>query len=231
MAGRRKLAKTFVVAHGAWVGAWAWMRVSERLASKGHRVFVPTLSGLGERSHLARWPVNLTTHVNDVVNEIRWKDLEDVVLVGHSYGGFVITGVAERLVDRIRTLAYVEAFIPKDGQSFSDLATDWEVEESLVPSPPTQTGDYIREADRHWVDSKATAQPTATFTEKIHVTGAYRSVKKKLFVRATSSTAPFDELTTELRSDGSFRVRELACGHDIPVDMPDELASILDAEG
>lgn len=193
-------------------------------------MFVPTLSGLGERSHLARLPVNLTTHVNDIVNEIRWKDLGDIVLAGHSYGGFVITGVAERLVDRIRTLAYIEAFIPRDGQAFGDLSTEWDLGETLVPSPPSNPGDYLREADRLWVDSKATAQPTATFTEKLHVTGEYLRVPKKFFVRATRSPAPFDTMTAALRSDPNFRVHDLACGHDVPVDMPEELADLLDAE-
>jgi pimeloyl-ACP methyl ester carboxylesterase len=85
---------TFVLVHGAWAGGWAWMRVMDRLVSKGHRVFAPTLSGLGERSHLAGSAINLTTHINDVVNEILWKDLDDLVLVGHSYGGAVITNGA-----------------------------------------------------------------------------------------------------------------------------------------
>ena len=207
------------------------MRVVDRLAAKGHRVFVPTLSGLGERSHLARLPVNFTTHVNDVVNEIRWKDLGDIVLAGHSYGGFVITGVAERLADRIRTLAYIEAFIPRDGQAFGDLSSEWDLGQTLIPSPLSNPGDYLREADRLWVDSKATAQPTATFTEKLNVTGAYLRVQNKLFVRATRSPAPFDAVAGALRSDPSFRVHELDCGHDVPVDMPDELADLLAAEG
>jgi pimeloyl-ACP methyl ester carboxylesterase len=164
------------------------------------------------------------------VNEIRWKDLDDVVLAGHSYGGFVITGVAERIGDRIRTLAYVEAFIPKDGQAFVDLGGSWDLDERLIPSPISTRGDYLREADRRWVDSKATAQPTATFTEKLQVTGAYLRIPKKVFVRATGSAAPLDDATKAFRSDPSWRVHELGCGHDIPVDMPDELAQILDSE-
>src|SRR5690606_2556298 len=107
--GGMKMA-TFVVAHGAWAGSWAWMRVADRLHARGHRVFVPTLSGLGERSHLAGSSINLTTHIGDVVNEIRWKDLDGVVLVGHSYGGFVITGVAEEIAGRIASIVYVDAF-------------------------------------------------------------------------------------------------------------------------
>src|SRR6202046_1872488 len=88
---------TFVLVHGAWHGGWCWRRVSDRLAAKGHYVIAPTLSGVGERSHLSPDEINLTTQINDVVGEIKWKDLDHLVLVGHSYGGMVITGVAEQL--------------------------------------------------------------------------------------------------------------------------------------
>ena len=97
---------TFVLVHGAWAGGWACTRVADLLVARGHRVHAPALSGLGERSHLVDRDIDLTTHVNDVVNEIRWKDLENVVLVGHSYGGFVITGVAEQILERIRQKAH-----------------------------------------------------------------------------------------------------------------------------
>lgn len=90
-----------MIVHGAWTGSWSWQRVIDRLAAKGHRVFAPALSGLGERSHLARSGINLTTHIDDIANEIRWKDLDQLLLVGHSYGGFVISGVAEQLLERV----------------------------------------------------------------------------------------------------------------------------------
>src|SRR6202046_5711451 len=89
--------RTFVLVHGAWHGGWCWRRVADRLTAKGHYVVAPTLSGVGERSHLPPNEINLTTQINDVVGEIKWKDLDHLVLVGHSYGGMVITGVAEQL--------------------------------------------------------------------------------------------------------------------------------------
>ena len=95
--GRSSNPTTFVLVHGAWAGAWALARLVDRLIAKGHRVYAPTLSGLGERSHLAGYDVNLSTHVNDIVNEITWKDLDHVVLVGFSYGGLVVTGAAEKM--------------------------------------------------------------------------------------------------------------------------------------
>lgn len=220
---------TFVVAHGAWAGSWAWMRVAERLVSKGHHAFVPTLSGLGERSHLAGSAINLTTHVDDVVNEIRWKNLDRVVLVGHSYGGFVITGVAEKIAERIASIVYVDAFIPSDGQAFADFAPEWNLPpDALIPAPPAVVGDYRNDADRIWVNEKATPQPAGTFTERARVTGVYKTVPKKTFVQATGWDSPFKEAVAEFRADAGWRVHEVACGHDIAIEEPDELTRILE---
>jgi pimeloyl-ACP methyl ester carboxylesterase len=220
---------TFVIVHGAWAGSWAWMRVADRLNAKGHRVFAPTLSGLGERSHLKASAVDLTTHVNDVINEIRWKDLHDVVLVGHSYGGFVITGAVEEIRERVASIIYVDAFIPDDGQAFADFSSEWNLPpDALIPAPPAVMGDYLDDADRIWVNEKATPQPAGTFTGRVRVTGAYRSVPKKAFVQATGWDSPFKDTVAEFRTDPSWRVYEVACGHDIAIDKPDELTEILE---
>src|SRR5262245_14863398 len=114
---------TFVLVHGAWHGGWCWQRVSPLLRARGHEVFAPTLTGLGERSHLLTREIGLETHVADVVNAIRWEDLTDVVLCGHSYGGMVISGAADRMADRVRSLVYLDAFVPADGQSIFDFMT------------------------------------------------------------------------------------------------------------
>src|SRR3984957_20745503 len=108
---------TFVLVHGAWHGSWCWKRVRQALQAAGHNVFTPTLTGVADRSHLLSPDVNLDTHIDDVVNLIRWEELSDVVLCGHSYGGMVITGVADALSDRIRSLVYLDAFVPKDGEA------------------------------------------------------------------------------------------------------------------
>ncbi|MGH8308860.1 MAG: alpha/beta fold hydrolase [Steroidobacteraceae bacterium] len=220
---------TFVLVHGAWAGAWSWVRVVDLLTARGHRVFAPALSGLGERSHLAGCNVNLTTHVNDIVNEIKWEDLDQIVLVGHSYGGLVITRVAEQVRERIASIVYLAAFIPANGQAFVDFAPGWNVTGEMVAPPPTAEGDYLREGDRAWVDGKATPQPTATLTEKLRVTGAYQRVPRKTFIRATGWAGPFDAAVATARSDPSWTVYEIACGHDVAIDKPDELAAILEA--
>lgn len=220
---------TFVVAHGAWAGSWAWMRVADRLHARGHCVFVPTLSGLGERSHLPASSINLTTHIGDVVNEIRWKDLDGVVLVGHSYGGFVITGVAEEIAGRIASIVYVDAFIPGNGQAFADFSPEWNLPpDALIPAPPAVVGDYRDEADLLWVNEKATPQPAGTFTERARVTGAYKTIPSKTFVQATGWDSPFKEAVEAFRADAGWRVHEVACGHDIAIEEPDELTGILE---
>lgn len=112
---------TIVIVHGAWGGSWAFRRVDELLTKKGFKVYRPQLTGEGERVHLARPDIGLDTHIQDVVNTILYEDLHDIVLVGHSYGGMVITGVADRVPDRIRRLVYLDAFVPRDGESMMEL--------------------------------------------------------------------------------------------------------------
>lgn len=218
---------TFVIVHGAWSGAWSWVRVTDRLRAKGHRVHVPTLSGLGERSHLAGLDITLTTHIDDIVNEIEFNDLSDVVLVAHSYGGIVGTGVVERVKERIASIVYVDAFVPEDGQGFDDFVEGWELPEGLVPAPPTSPGDYFSEADRAWVDAKATPQPNATLTQKLKVTGAYLKVPKKAYVVATGWNG-FAGIADRFRGDPAWTVHELKCGHDVAIDMPEELVGVLE---
>ncbi len=110
---------TYVIVHGAWGGGWAFRQVDSLLTADGHKVFRPTLTGQGEKVHLATPDTNLTTHITDIVNVILWEDLHDVVLVGHSYGGMVITGVADRVPDRIKHIIYLDAALPVDGESFN----------------------------------------------------------------------------------------------------------------
>jgi pimeloyl-ACP methyl ester carboxylesterase len=113
---------TYVIVHGAWGGGWAWREVDNLLSADGHKVYRPTLTGLGERVHLASPEIGLDTHIQDIVNVILYEELRDVVLVGHSYGGMVVGGVADRLPERIRRLVYLDAFVPQDGRSFNDIA-------------------------------------------------------------------------------------------------------------
>ena len=216
---------TFVLVHGAWHGGWCWQRVADRLIAQKHRVFAPTLSGVCERSHLSSPAINLSTHISDIVNEIRWKDLDRVVLVGHSYGGMVITGVAEQIASRIASIVYLDAFIPADGQS---LATMSGVPDSEFFPPITAEQFAVNAADRAWVDSKMTPQSMACFTERLSVSGAYQRIAKKTYIRAGGFPMPTFEAALETaRKDPSWTTYSVDCGHDVMIDKPDELTRIL----
>lgn len=216
---------TFVVVHGAWSGAWGWDPVADALRKHGHRVHVPTLSGLGERSHLAQFPITLTTHIDDVVNEMVWHDLRDVVLVAHSYGGFVATGVIERASERIASVVYLDAFIPADGQAFEDIMGATPTG-SVVPVPDIGDNEYETEAERRRVAALSTPQPTGTFTERLKVSGAYLAVPRKTYIVATGWDG-FGSVADQFRTDPAWTVLEVACGHDVPLLMPRELTAML----
>ena len=220
-----------VLVHGAWHGGWCWRRVADRLSAKGRYIAAPTLSGVGERSHLAGSGITLSTHIDDVVNEIKWKDLDHVVLVGHSYGGLVITGVAERIRERIAAIVYLDAFIPEDGQSMAVLRnnTAAPLTGPMTPAPPAAAF-KVNANDVAWVNSKLTAHPTKCFTEAVRVSGAYQTIPRKLYIRAPAFAQPaFDAAYARCRVDRQWKTLEMTCGHDIMLDQPAELAAILQA--
>jgi pimeloyl-ACP methyl ester carboxylesterase len=226
----------FVLVHGAWHGGWCWQRVADRLRGAGHVVFTPTLTGLGERSHLLQAGIDLKTHIADVVNVMKWERLTDVVLCGHSYGGMVISGVAEQMAPAIRSIVFLDAFVPRDGDSPQNL-TGPAVQEAIraalqrgdIGIPPRSAEAFgVNAADRGWVDSLCVPQPIATFTGKIALTGARDRITRKSYIRAASYANPgFDRALAAARSDPSWRTYEVACGHDVMVDAPDRLTEIL----
>jgi pimeloyl-ACP methyl ester carboxylesterase len=219
---------TLVLVHGAWHGGWCWRRVSDRLTEKGHYVVAPTLSGLCERSHLASDAIDLSTHIDDVAGEIKWKDLNGIVLVGHSYGGMVITGVAEKLRDRISAIVYLDAFQPDDGQSLYDtLHTPTPTVKMVQPHPAAYF--HVNERDQPWVNSKLTPQPVRTFSEEVKVTGAYQSVPEKVYIRAPLFQNPaFDRALQRCRADRTWKTEVVTCGHDVMIDQPEVLTAILE---
>jgi pimeloyl-ACP methyl ester carboxylesterase len=217
----------FVLVHGAWHGGWCWRRVVDRLAAHGHRVYAPSLTGLADRSHLLNEAVNLSTHITDVANLIRWEDLADVVLVGHSYGGLVVTGVADKVSERIASLVYLDAYVPESGQSMQDLRPR-ELPASLAVAPTPAETFRVNERDRAWVDRLCTPHPVACITEQLQLTGAYRAVRRKTYIRAADYANPVFQATYErLNSDPGWVAHQLPCGHDVMVDMPDALAELL----
>ena len=171
---------TFVVAHGAWSSGWAWKKMRPLLRAAGHEIFTPSYTGLGERIHLSSPDITLETHIQDVANVLFYEDLADVVLIGHSYGGMVATGVADRVSERIRKVIYLDAFVPRDGQALRDLAPgsrvsqmaaetadNWLVESN--PSPPDTDP-----TDLAWITPRRHPQPRRTLEQPVQLMGRDR---------------------------------------------------------
>jgi pimeloyl-ACP methyl ester carboxylesterase len=226
----------FVLVPGAWHGSWCWKRVRKLLQAQGHDVFTPALTGVGERSHLLSPAVNLETHVEDVVNLIRWEELSDVVLCGHSYGGCVIGGAADRVPDRIAALVYLDAFVLADGESLHSRLPDPMRNAQLeaarekgdgwkVPPIPAEVF-KVNAKDAGWVNRQCTQQ-LATFTQPLRLTGGIERVRKVTYVLATGFEAtPFPPFYERAKAKG-WKTLTVDCGHDVMLDMPEELARIL----
>jgi pimeloyl-ACP methyl ester carboxylesterase len=229
---------TFVLVHGAWSGGWCYARVAQLLRSRGHAVFTPTLTGQGERAHLFSGAVNLSTHIEDVLGVFRFERLDDVVLAGHSYGGMVITGVADRIADKVKALAYLDAFVPEDGQSLFDINIPANTQRFIqgagtlgglaVPAPPA-TYFGVNAADAPTVDALATPFPLGCFTEKLKLSGAYASVQKHLYVHGTvlPRESPFKPFYERALAAG-WSAQALACGHHLMLDEPEKTAELLE---
>ena len=229
-------AQTFLLVHGAWHGGWCWRRVADLLQAKGHKVFAPTMTGLGERSHLMRAGIDLSTHVTDIVNVMKWEGLSGVVLCGHSYGGMVVSGVAEQMADKIASIVFLDAFVPENGDAMADLTSQvvrdalkaaTEKREISMPARPAAAF-LVNEKDQAWVDRLCGPQPIGTMTEKITLAGARERIAKKGYIRAGAYPNPgFDKALARVKSDRSWRTYDVPCGHDVMVDMPERLAEIV----
>jgi pimeloyl-ACP methyl ester carboxylesterase len=229
--------KTFVLVHGAWHGGWCWRRVADLLEAKGHKVFTPTLTGLGESSHLLSKDITLDTHIADIVNLFEWQDIRDACLVPHSYGGWPCSGALEEIGDRVSSIVWLDAFKPENGQRGADFASDFSrqaFEESVAAGepgrkPPSAKTFLVNEKDQPWVDSKLTRQPNGVATQPIRLTGARERTAKKTYIRATRyPQAAFDKALADCNADRTWRTYTTAdAGHDIMIDAPEWLADIL----
>ncbi len=224
---------TYVLVHGAWRGGWIWKRVRRELQAHGHEVFTPTLTGVGERSHLLTPQVNLETHIADVINLIRWEELTGVVLCGHSYGGCVVTGVADRIPEKVRALVYVDAFVPENGQSLHDALSPEARNEQIEaarkfgdgwktpPIPPEVFN--VNARDRDWLERKSAMQPLACFQQPLRLTGAINRIEHVTYILATGwSPSPFPQLYDKAKAKG-WKTLAMPCGHDVMLDKPEEL--------
>lgn len=222
---------TFVLVHGAWHGSWCWKRVRALLQRQGHEVFTPTLTGIGERSHLLSPSVNLETHIQDVQNLLRWEELHDVVLCGHSYGGMVVSGAVDREAERIRSLVFLDAFVPESGQCLADfapIAADQLVDGWKCP-PITAETFGVNLTDRAWVDSQCTLQSVACFTQPVVLAHGLAQITRIAYIYASGwagDESPFFAFYEKARSR-SWATTRIDCGHDVMIDRPEELTRLL----
>jgi pimeloyl-ACP methyl ester carboxylesterase len=194
--------KTFVLIHGAYHGGWCWRRVADLLEERNHKVFAPSLTGCGDRSHLISSSIVLDTHIADVVNIFKWEDLKDVCLCVHSYGGWPGTGALEEIGDRVSSIVWLDAFIPENGQRGVDYVSEFSrkaLEAAVAKgepgrSPPKSAQFGVNPKDQAWVDSKLSWQPNGVALQPIKLTGAIQRVAKKIFIRAPGYKQPaFDK--------------------------------------
>ncbi|HZR11775.1 MAG TPA: alpha/beta hydrolase [Acidimicrobiia bacterium] len=231
---------TYVLVHGGGHGGWCYGKVAPLLRAAGHDVHAPTLTGLGERAHLLGPAVDLDMHVRDVVAVLHYEDLRDVILVGHSYGGMVITGVADRAADRVGRLVYLDAANPRNGQSLVDVAgpvieavrpmgevVDG-VELVLLPAPGAgRFYGVTDDADVAWMDDRLTGHPWRCFEQELELANedALQAIPQ-YHVVCTSTLATRDrDLMDKARADG--RLWEIDTGHDLMITEPRAVADAL----
>jgi pimeloyl-ACP methyl ester carboxylesterase len=236
---------TLVLVHGAWHGGWCWRHLAPLLRAAGHEVHHPTLTGLGERSHL-RTPletgVGLDTHIQDVANVLEYEDLREVVLVGHSYAGMVITGVADRAAERIRHLVYLDAFVPAEKQSLFDISRPESREifreqarqhGGLIPSPPPQLFGVTDLPAVDWVAARLGPQPVRTFEQPLTLRSdpAAAALPRTYLYCTRGPLVPiFEPFAARVRTDPGWSYRELTTGHDAMITAPHALTAALSTE-
>lgn len=238
---------TYLLVHPAWHGAWCWKKVVPHLRPHGHDVFTPTLTGLGERAHLMHPLVGLETHMRDLLNVLTYEDLREVILVGHSNGGTLITAVAERAPERLAHLVYLDAFVPADGQATVDLIpppqrAEWEARVQtegygwLLPSlRPGPWEEYVRdawqvtdEADRRWMVERLGPTPYKVFTDPVRRANPEAAALPRTYIRCLGTAGPvFARFAEVARSAPGWRYREMTTAHEPFVTAPDELAALL----
>jgi len=235
--------KTFVLAHGGWHGGWCWKRVADRLRSKGHTVYTPSFTGLGDRAHLLSKDITIDTFVEDLVQVIESEELTNIVLVGHSFGGVPISGVADRLPDRIAHLVYLDSIVVEGGKSVFSYLPQAEVEARIkaaekatnglavpVPEPLPQTWGLGKEGDPDydWVRRRLSPHPLRTFTTPLTLRAPVGNGLPRTYVHSTQPSYPFSDASRQLvRSWSGWRWVDLAAPHDSIITHPDDVVAVL----
>ena len=230
---------TYVLVHGAFHGGWCWRRVADRLVAAGHRVYAPTLTGLGERAHLLAASVDLETHIRDVTGVLESEELTDVVLVGHSYGGIPIAGAADRMRERIGRLVFLDAVVLADGETWSSIHPPEVVARFIdgararhgglaIPVPDAATFGITDEQDRQWVARRLTPHPLGTYRQPLRLRRPVGEEIDKTYIACSANPlASLSATRAALRRARGWTVSELAAGHDAMITAPAELTRLL----
>jgi pimeloyl-ACP methyl ester carboxylesterase len=229
------VAKTFLVCHGAWSAGWAWKKMHPPMQAAGHRLVTPTYTGLGERAHLATPSVDLETHIEDILNVIKYEDISDIVLVGHSYGGMVATGVADRARDRIKQLIYLDAFVPDDGQSLLDLnqvARQPMLERAAAGDgwriPPNPTPSDTSPADVTWLTERRVDMPIKCFETPLMLRhGELKLPRSYIYATRITPADTFAPFARRAKSAPGWRYFEIDASHSPNVTAPEALMTLL----
>jgi pimeloyl-ACP methyl ester carboxylesterase len=226
----------FLLVPGAWLGGWCWKYVAADLRAAGHTVIPATLTGLGERAHLLHREIDLDTHISDIVGLFEYRDLHAVILVGHSYGGTVITGVAERIPNRIRRLVYLDASVPRSGESNDDVigptmaarlraSAMCEGEGWKVPPAPYVIERLSEHPLREWVAVRLKPHPLRPFAEAVRLSSPEAAALPRAFIQTTQSDL-YRGLIARARQEGWY-CQEIGGGHYAMITEPKAVAAAL----
>ncbi len=233
--------RTYVLVHGAWHGGWCWRKVADRLRDQGHRVFTPTFTGLGERRHLIGHPdISLDLFIRDVINVIEAEELKDVCLVGHSFAGPIVSGVADRIPKRLKRIVFLDAVILQNGNTFLDTVAPELREAALrriqeidgvrtLPPPPNAAAFGVTDPEAAaWVERKLTPQPADAYTTPLQLAHPLGNGLPVTYVRCIEPIYHgMDASGAYAKAQGSWQYVELETGHDAMVTAPDRLSGML----
>ena len=229
----------FVLVHGGWHGGWCWREVEKHLRTAGHAVFCPTMTGLGERSHLIDAVEGPDTHVTDIVNVLRWNELDEVILVGHSYGGMIVTGVATQVPERIKHLVYLDAFVPTENhQSATSMSTFERAAEIAKAAannthvPPNGFERWTADPQKlAWLKRMTTPHPGACFGKGVaEITDpSTQDFARTYILAAQHDPSPFQQFYAKYKDDPRWDCYRMDCLHDVMVEQPEALARLLES--
>jgi pimeloyl-ACP methyl ester carboxylesterase len=234
--------KTYVLVHGAYHGAWCWKDVAARLRALGHEVYTPTLTGLGERSHLIGFRPTLETFIEDVAQVIKYEDLSDVVLVGHSFAGSIVSALADRMPERLAHLVYLDAQVLQSGQAPADTAPPEIIEVykqraaasnyASIPSPPSVNFGIVEPAMVSWVEARVTPHPYQTYFDPLVLKHPLGNGVPATYIAVTAPLFPNTAHSRKVaREQRGWNYLEIPTAHDAMLLAPDELSQMLDRIG